>query len=192
MKYYDFISNINQKDGYLYSMLRALIFTAILMSAMAAKAQYPLSYGMQHNLQPAFGNPGQVADTNYLQKKWFITKYAGITTGFVGFKGGSSSFLSAPLEYQINRQFTNNIFAFGGVSVTPSLLQYNGAFYQPGIDKNYSSIRANNFSINPAARIGVMYISNDRTFSISGSVGVSRSSYNGYSPLYTPANAHVW
>ena len=175
-------------------MIRAIIFTAILMSAMAAKAQSPLFYDAQHNTQSAISNPEQATDTNYLRKKWFVTKYAGISTGFVAFKGGSSSFLSAPLEYQINRQLTNNILAFGGVSVTPSLLQYNGAFYQPGADKNYGFMRTNNnFSINPAARVGVMYISNDRTFSISGSVSVSRSSYYGYSPIYAPAaNPHVW
>ena len=177
-------------------MIRAIIFIAVLMSAaMATKAQSPLYYGPQHNIEPAFGTTGQAADTSYHPKKWFITKYAGITTGFIGFKGGSSTFLSAPLEYQLNRQLTNNIFAFGGISVTPTLLQYNSAFYQPGIDKNYGSMRTNNFSINPAARVGVMYISNDRTFSISGSVSVSRSSYYGYSPLYAPAyapaNPHV-
>lgn len=161
---------------------------------MAAKAQSPLYYGTQNNTQSAFRNPDQATDTNYLRKKWFVTKYAGISTGFVAFKGGSSSYLSAPLELLVNRQLTNNVFAFGGVSVTPSLLQYNGgAFYQPGIDKNYGFMRTNNnFSINPAARIGVMYISNDRTFSISGSVSVSRSSYYGYSPIYAPASSHVW
>ena len=159
---------------------------------MAAKAQSPLFYGTQPHTQSALGNPEQAADTSYRPKKWFITKYAGISTGFIAFKGGSSSYLSAPLEWMINRQLTNNVYAFGGVSVTPSLLQYNGAFYQPGIDKNNGFMRTNNnFSINPAARIGVMYISNDRTFSISGSVSVSRSSYYGYSPIYAPANPHV-
>lgn len=161
------------------------------MSALATKAQVPLFPGDQHNTQAAFRDRDQVADTNYLRKKWFVTKYAGITTGFVAFKGGSSSFLSAPLELMINRQLTNNIYAFGGVSVTPYLLQYNGAFYQPGIGKSYSSMRMNNAGIYPAAKVGLMYINNDRTFSISGSVSVSRSSYYGYSPVYAPANAHV-
>jgi hypothetical protein len=188
MKYYDFISNINKNDDYLHRMKRAIIFTAILISAMAAKAQFPLFSGAQNN---AFRGPGQVADTSYHQKKWFITKYAGISTGFVAFNGGGGSFLSAPLELLVNRQLTNNIYAFGGVSVAPSLLQYNSAFYQPGTGKNYGSMQTNSFGINPAAKIGVMYISNDRTFSISGSVSVSRSTYNGYFPMYAPANAHV-
>lgn len=157
-------------------MIRAIIFAAILMSAMATKAQV---------------HPDQGSDTNYLRKKWFVTKNAGISAGFIAFKGGSANYLSAPLELMINRQLTNNIYAFGGVSATPYLLQYNSAFYQPGIDKRYGSMRANNSGIYPAAKIGLMYISNDRTFSISGSVSVSRSSYFGYSPIYAPANAHV-
>ena len=172
-------------------MIRAIIFTAILMSALAAKAQYPLFSGAQNNIQPVFRDPGQATDTNYLRNKWFVTKYAGISTGFIAFKGGSSSFLSVPLEWQINRQLTNNVYAFGGVSVTPYLLQSNAAFYQPGIDKNYGLMRANNYGINPAAKIGVMYINNERTFSISGSISVSRSSYNGYSPIYSPVNSHM-
>lgn len=165
-------------------MIRAIIFTAILLSAMAAKAQFALGPGAQ-----------QATDTNYLHKKWFVTKYAGISTGFVAFKGGSSSFLSAPLALQVNRQLTNNIYAFGGISATPYLLQNSGAFYQAGVNKSYGLMRVNNSGIYPAAHVGVMYINNERTFSISGSVNVSRSSYQSYSPLYSPlyspANFHA-
>lgn len=191
MKYYDFISNSNKKDEYLHGMVRAIIFIAILMSAVATKAQSPLFSGVQYNAQPVFGNANQSPDTNYLRKKWFVTKYAGISTGFIAFKGGSGSFLSVPLAWQVNRQLTNNVFAFGGVSVTPSLLQSNSVFYQPGFNKNNGLMRTNNFGINPAARIGVMYINNEGTFSISGSIGVSSTSYNGYSPIYAPANSHM-
>ncbi len=191
MKYYDFLSNINENDGYLHAMIRAIIFTAILMSAIAAKAQSPLYSGAQSNAHPFFSNAGQTADTNHLPKKWFITKYAGISTGFMAYKGGSTSFLSAPLELMINRQLTNNVFAFGGVSATPYILQGSGLFYPSAIGKNYGAMQTRNYGMNPAARVGVMYISNDRTFSISGSVSVSRSSYNSYFPMYGPINPHM-
>jgi hypothetical protein len=154
-------------------MIRAIIFAAILMSAMATKAQ-----------------SGET-DTSRLQNKWFVTRYAGISTGFVAFKGGSSNFLSAPLELQVNRQLARNVFAFGGVSVTPYLFQFNNAFYQPAGDKYHGYMRTNNAGISPAARIGLMYINNERTFSVSGSIGVSRSSYNGYLPVYAPLNPHL-
>lgn len=175
MKYYDFVSNINKKDDYLHSMIRAVIFIAIVMSAMATKAQ----------------SPNQATDTNYIRNKWFVTKNAGISAGFIAFKGGSGNFVSAPLELLINRQLTNNIYAFGGVSVTPYLVRYNSTFSQPATNKNYGFMRTTNAGIYPAARAGVMYINNERTFSISGSISVSRSSYNGFSPLYAPVYAPV-
>ncbi len=177
------------------AMIRIILFIAILMSAMVVKAQSPLSYGATNGTRSALTDPHQTADTNNLHKKLFITKYAGISTGFVAFKGGGGSFLSVPLGLQVNRQLTNNIVAFGGVSIEPSLFNYNTPFYQHGISKNNGMMYGNNsgmdgrnFSINPAARIGLMYISNGGTFSISGSIGVSRSSYNGYSPFYAPTN----
>lgn len=132
-----------------------------------------------------------MADTNKLQKKWFVTKYAGISSGFVGFNGGSGTFLSAPVGLQVNRQLTNNVYAFAGVSVAPSFFHYNSAFYQPGMTKNNSLMNANNFGTWSAAHMGLMYINNERTFSISGSIGVGRSNYNRYSPFYAPANLPV-
>lgn len=168
-------------------MKRAIIFIAILVSAVAAKAQFPLFGGRPATL-PALRSFDQATDSGYLHKKWSFSQYSGISAGFIAFRGGSASFLSAPLGLQVNRQLHNNIYAFGGVSVTPALLQGTGpVFFQPGFDKGYNFMQPNrSFSINPAAQVGVMYISNDKTFSVSGSISVSRSSYNGYYPLYAP------
>ncbi|SFW28055.1 hypothetical protein [Chitinophaga sancti] len=163
-------------------MKRTSLFIAILVFALATKAQQGPSLFNHAN------------DTTHRSNKWFVTKYSGISTGFVAFKGGGGSFLSAPLALQLNRQLTNNLFAFGNVSATPTLFHSNSIFLaQPATGKSYGPLRGNNtnFGINPAAQIGVMYISNDRTFSISGSISVSRSNYYGYSPLYTPVNTFV-
>ena len=135
-----------------------------------------------------------LSDTGNIQKKWFITKSAGISTGFVAFKGGSGSFLSVPLGLQLNRQLTNNLFAFGSVSVAPAIFRYNGMPYQPVGNKNNSFMQTSNnkFSAWSDARIGVMYMSNDKTFSISGSIGVSTGNYNSFSPFYSPVyNQHL-
>jgi hypothetical protein len=169
-------------------MRRIILLGAILISAVAVKAQSPLSFGSM-NGQPAFRHFNQMADTNHLPKKWFITKYAGISSGFIGFNGGSGTFLSAPVGLQVNRQLTNNVYAFAGISVAPSFFHYNGTFYQPGINKYNSFMNPNNFGTYSAAHMGLMYINNERTFSISGSISVGRSSYNSYSPFYAPANA---
>lgn len=172
-------------------MIRTILFAAILTSTVATvKAQTPLSFGSMD--QPAFRHFNSMADSNTLRKKWFLTKYAGISSGFVAFKGGSGTFLSAPVGLQINRELTNNVYGFAGVSVAPTLFHFNSAFYQPGINKNNSFTNANNLSVNPAAYMGLMYINNERTFSISGSIGVSRSNYNNYSRFYAPATYPVF
>ncbi|MBS0030828.1 hypothetical protein ACTJJ0_27340 [Chitinophaga sp. 22321] len=171
-------------------MLRTIFFAAVLMSGMAVKAQTAPSFGAVNGAEPAFRYPQQVSDTGNIHKKWFVTKYAGVSTGFVAFRGGSSSFLSVPLALQVNRQLTNNLFAFGGVSMTPAVFRYNMP-YQPAINKGNGFMQTNNFAAWSDAKIGVMYISNDKTFSISGSVGVGRSNYNGYSPFYAPAYSPV-
>lgn len=170
-----YYNNINKKVDYLHSMKRAIFFAAILLLAMATKAQV---------------HPRQAVDTNKLQQKWFVTKSAGITAGFAAFKGGSAQYVSAPLELLVNRQLSNNLIAFGGVSATPYLVQYNGGMYQPAVNKQYGFMRTNNTGIYPAAKVGLMYISNDRTFSISGSVSVSRSSYFNYAPVYSPVHMY--
>lgn len=173
-------------------MKRTILFAAILLSAVAVKAQSPLGFGAMNGMQPAFFRHfDQRADTNHLQKKWFLTKYAGISAGFVGFNGGGSSFLSVPVGLQINRQLTNNVYAFAGVSVAPSFFPNSNSFYQPGMIKNYGLMNTNNFGTYSAAHVGLMYINNDKTFSISGSFGVGRNNYNGYSPFYGPVNGPV-
>ena|SRR6186713_119959 len=171
-------------------MIRIILFAAILISAAGVKAQSALSNGYMSGIQPTYRDFNQAADTNKLKKNWFITKYAGISTGFVAFNRGSGTFLSAPMGLQVNRKLTNNLYAFAGVSVAPSFFHYNSAFNQPGIkNKNNSLMNANNFGVYSSAQMGVMYINNEKTFSISGSIGVSRSSYNIYSPLYAPDNS---
>ena len=167
-------------------MKRAIISIAILMSALGTRAQTGPSL---------FNAPNRATDTTHQHSKWFVTRYTGISTGFVAFKGGGGSYLSAPMALQLNRQLTNNLFAFGNISATPTLFHSNSLFLTQPVNtgKSYGPMRANNtnFGIYPAAQIGVMYINNDKTFSISGSVSVSRSNYYGYSPLYGPSNVFV-
>lgn len=175
-------------------MIRTILFAAILLSAVSVKAQLPLSFGAYRGLQTGFEHLDQVLDTNRVQKKWFVTKFAGISAGFIGFRGGSASFLQAPVGVQLNRQLTNNLYAFANVAVAPAYLHFNSAFSQPlmGI-KNYGLMNPNNhlLSINPAANVGLLYTNDQRTFSISGSIGVRGGSYMGYPAVYGPASGPV-
>lgn len=159
-----------------------MVFTVSVMG------QAPLSFGGMYGGQSAFRHFGQPADSNSLPKKWSLTKYGGLSTGFIAFKGGSASYLSAPVGLQLNRQLSNNVYAFAGLEVAPSFLHYNSAFYQPGMEKSSGFMKTNNFGMYTAARMGLMYINNDRTFSVSGSIGVSGHRYNGLSPYYGPGS----
>lgn len=174
------------------NMIRTILFAAILMSGMAVKAQVVSSpFGTMGATRSAFNHPQQVSDTSKSHKKWVVTKYAGVSSGFIVSGGRGSSFLSVPLALQVDRQLTNNLYAFGALSAAPYIFHNNRAPYQTAINKNNGFLQANNFSTWSDAKIGVMYINNERTFSISGSIGVSRGNYNSYSPVYAPAYSPV-
>jgi hypothetical protein len=174
-------------------MKRIILFAAILLATVAVKAQMPLSFGATNYMHPAFRHFSQAGDSNTTQKKWFFSKYAGLSTGFVAFNGGSGTYLSAPIGVQINRQLNNNLYAFAGVSVTPFYFHYNNAFYQPGINKNNSFMNANNYGAYSAAYMGLMYVNDERTFSISGSLSVGQGGYyNGRPMYYTPINGPAY
>src|SRR5664279_4746881 len=107
---------------------------------------------------PLAWNPGyhyQVIDSNVLRKKWSVSIY----TGFIGGPG----FLSPAIGLQLNRRLTNNLYAFTGVS------SFN-YMTTPGFNTNQ-------WSISKSLQAGLMYVNDARTFSISGSIGVSNSNY---------------
>jgi len=121
-------------------------------------------------------------------KKWFLTSYSNIGVGFNFMNGSSATVVSAPVGLQLNRQLNNNLYAFTGVSVAPTYVNFNHSFLSPGITKAYpgNGLRSDYFGLYSSVNMGLMYVNDARTFSISGSVGVSRSTY----PMlyYPPAN----
>ena len=160
-------------------MKRIILFAAILLSTIVVKAQAPLTFGAMN--QPYFRHFGQVADSNSHQKKWFLSKYAGISAGYMFFNGGGGPFLSAPMGLQINRQLTNNIYAFAGVNVAPGIFNFNTPY---SFNKGNSFMNNNRYGVSSSAYMGLMYTNDEHTFSISGSIGVSN--YYGQSPYYRP------
>jgi hypothetical protein len=167
-------------------MKRILLFAAILTSAVAVKAQAPLGFGSMN--QPFFRHYGQMADSNTHQKKWFFSKYASISAGYTWFSGGGGPFMSAPMGLQINRQLTNNLYAFAGVAVAPTIFNFNSPYNQ-SFNKTNSFMNNSRYGVSSSAYMGVMYVNDERTFSISGSIGVSN--YYGQSPFYTPQNPTI-
>ena len=142
-------------------------------------------------LQPGFQNNldtrASITNNNKLdsaaKKTWFITSSKSIATGYSFFNGGSAAFLAVPFTFQLNRRITNNVYAFAGVTVAPVYSSFNRAFINTDLNKINglnSFSRPGNFSMYSAATLGLMYINDEKTFSISGSISVERNNY----PLY--------
>ena len=123
-------------------------------------------------------------------KKWFVTSYTGITAGYSFFRGSGASFVAAPISFQLNRRLTNNLYAFAGITAAPIYINFkrtfttglnkmntHNGFYQPG-----------NLSMYSATSMGLMYVNDARTFSVSGSISVERSSYPKF---YNQVNTHT-
>ena len=158
--------------------MRILLLLVILISSSTLKAQtvLPASF-IDYTHQRAFLNDLNDSTGN---KKWSLSTYSSISTSFSFFKGGNATVVSAPMELQLNRRLNNNLYAFAGVSVAPAYINFNQSFLTANVSKgfqNHGIFKTNGFDIYSRAELGLMYINDEKTFSISGSIGVERSSY---------------
>jgi hypothetical protein len=163
--------------------MRLLLGIFFVMAFLSSTAQTPYAPGMSHWGQQAMLNQYRILpDSNSLNKKWSLNKYAGVSTGFMFSNGTQATILSAPIGIQLTRRLTNNVYAFAGASIAPSYLSYNRSF-DPSFNKNYFGAHSSAFNqlgISSKAEMGLLYVNDQRTFSISGSIGVGRTSYPGY------------
>jgi hypothetical protein len=147
--------------------------SSLLLEAQTAKQSFTdSSYYIQHTQS----------------KKWFLTSYSNIGIGFNFMNGSTATVASAPIGLQLNRQLNNNFYAFTGVSVAPTYVSFGRSFLSPGVIKSNTGngFKSDYFGLYSSVNMGLMYVNDARTFSISGSVGVSRSNYPML--LYPPAN----
>jgi len=160
-------------------LLSGIFFSIAFLSV---KAQTPYTTGINPFMQQSMVNQYHILpDSNSRNNKWSLNKYAGLSTGFL-FYGRQATFLSAPVGLQLTRRLTNNVYAFAGVSIAPSYLHFNPSF-DPSFNKNYPGMYTpgvNQFGLSSRAEMGLLYVNDQRTFSISGSVGVGRNSYPAY------------
>jgi hypothetical protein len=158
--------------------MRTLLVLILLMSSLLIEAQTSKqsfkdsSYSIQHRQS----------------KKWFLTSYSNIGIGFNFMNGSSATVVSAPVGLQLNRQLNNNLYAFAGVSLAPTYVNFGRSFLSPGMAKPYagSGVKSDYFGLYSSVNMGLMYVNDARTFSISGSIGVERNNYPML--LYPPAN----
>ena len=158
-----------------------IIFTFVVMVfATALQAQTTLPGSFQNN---AYGNTFAANKNVYdssTPKKWFLTSYTGITAGYSFFGHGGASFIAAPIGVQLNRRLSNNLYAFAGITAAPAWFNFNRAFVTPDLNKMKASntfYQPGNFLVYSSATLGLMYINNEKTFSVSGSISVERSNY---------------
>lgn len=144
------------------------------------------------------GNPARNINFNdsASNKKWSLSKYSGISTTFSFFKGGNATVVSAPLGLQLNRKLNNNLYAFAGVLVAPSYVNFRSSFMNSDFNKfsGANFLRSGSLGIYSRAEMGLMYINDEKTFSISGSIGIERRNYSmpGFAPVYAPLQNSNW
>ena len=160
--------------------MRLLLVLVILISSVALKAQslLPINYIDYTQRQALTQNNFHDSASN---KKWSLNKFGGISTSFSFFRGGNATVVAAPIGLQLTRKLNNNLYAFAAVSVAPAYVNFNRSFLSSNANKgfqNNSFLKSNSFDMYSRAEMGLMYINDQKTFSISGSISVEKSSYN--------------
>jgi len=159
--------------------MRLLLVLVILISSVALKAQslLPINYIDYTQREALTQNNFHDSASN---KKWSLNKFGGISTSFSFFRGGNATVVAAPIGLQLTRKLNNNLYAFAAVSVAPAYVNFNRSFLSSNANKgfqNNSFLKSNSFDMYSRAEMGLMYINDNKTFSISGSISIERSSY---------------
>jgi len=131
-------------------------------------------------IQPIhFPDFNQLKESRLANQKWFWTPYAAASIGTAFYPTGNAYMLSAPMGLQLNRQLSKNLYAFGSVFVAPTFTSFGNTFMSPHgyFPSPLSRYQQNYFSVNPGVQMGLMYINDDGTFSISGSVQASTTTF---------------
>lgn len=166
--------------------MRIILLILILITSGTLKAQTPpLNYTPMGT--PAYYQPFN--DSSLFQKKWSLHKYVGVSASYAFMNGASASIYSIPVGLQLNRQLNNNLVAYAGISAAPAYYNFNRSFIQSDINKTTTSSpwsSTNRYGLYSKFEAGLMYINDDRTFSISGSIGIQKSSYPAYPYYYQP------
>jgi len=171
-----------------YIRMRTILLIVVLLSFATIKAQTVAPLPIAGYTPGRFANNIHLGDS-LSTKKWSFSRYSGISTSFTFFKGSNATIVSAPMGLQVNRMLNNNLYAFGNIVVAPAYTNFNRSFITTGFNKTNPGNMfpgPNSLGVYSAASMGLMYINNDKTFSISGSISIEKSSYP-MLPLY-PTN----
>jgi len=155
--------------------MRIILLISLALSFTTAKSQMIAPYGFSTN---NFINKIPTSDS-IAKHKWFLSANRSLYTGISFFNGGNATFVALPMSVQLNRRLNNNLYAFANVAATPSYINLNPSYLNNGFGKSFqsSTFNPNSLRLNPSASLGLMYINDARTFSISGSISAERSRY---------------
>ena len=161
---------------------RILLVMLVSIAFLSTKAQTHLPVSsFNYNQWQSFPGYHPFNESNNLNQKWYFSKYSGLSAGYVFFTGGSAAFISAPVGIQLNHPLNNNLIAFAGISAAPAFFNFSSTFTNSSYPGSNMS-NAYGFGMNSRVDVGLMYINDAKTFSISGSIGIEKSSY----PVYFP------
>ena len=155
-------------------LLALMIFTTTLKSQTFMAGDF-----IPNDYSGGFANTRYPAG-NSSQKKWFLTRYSALSTTYSFFKGGQAMIVAAPVALQLNRRLTNNLYAFANATIAPGYVSFHRSFIATDFNKairNNGLFKSSSLDIYSSASLGLQYVNDEKTFSISGSIGVKRSSY---------------
>lgn len=161
--------------------MRTLFTLLLSMIFLASKAQTHLPVGMGPGFMPwqPF-TPFSLMLNGDGSHTFHLRPYTGVSAGYLFLGGGGISYLSAPVGVLLYRPLNNNVTAFAGASVAPTVFSISRLYNAPFSGNNFTGL-----SVNPSIQGGLMYTNDARTFSISGSISVERGSY----PVYVPTRS---
>ncbi|HVF80905.1 MAG TPA: hypothetical protein VM884_03185 [Flavisolibacter sp.] len=160
--------------------MRITVLLALMIFTTALKAQtFRDGQFIGGSYRSPFAYAGYPADSGS-QKKWYVTRYSALSASYTFFKGGQAQIVAVPVGLQVTRRLTNNLYAFGNATIVPAHVSFNRSFINNGSIKavgNNGPFKSSGLDVYSSASLGLQYVNDERTFSISGSIGVQRSSY---------------
>ena len=161
--------------------MRIAVLLAFIILTTTLKAQtFMRGDFISSGYRGGFANTRYPADSSSSQKKWLLTRYGALSTTFSFFKGGQAMIVAAPFAVQLNRRLSNNLYAFANATIAPAYVSFNRSFIASDFNKAIRSnglFKSSNLDMYSSASLGLQYVNDEKTFSISGSIGVERSSY---------------
>lgn len=161
-------------------VLFLVVTTALIFTGATAQTYIPGSFVMNPD-QNSFYHRLPAKDS-LSKNKWSISKYGGIQTSFIGWKGGSATTFSSPVGLQLNRKLSDHVYAFAGIQAAPTYVNFNRAFMQSNFANSKQGFNSfmyqpNGFGMYSRAELGLMYTNEERTFQVSGSFGVEHRQF---------------